>query len=491
MRAHVALLALALMAVAPAGCGGDETTKAGGSGGTVVLRMADTTSNLGYTPAVAYFVDRVDELSGGKLRIEMLHEFGDFAADAEEQVVRAVSNGDVELGWTGARVFDTLGLNSFRALTAPMLIDSYALEQAVLESEIPREMLEGLDELAVTGLGVLADGLRKPIAVEKPLLGPADWQGITFQAFRSEAQAAAIRALGATPTDVFGPALDNGLATGGIQGFEKSLHIYRMNLMESAAPYVTANVNLWPQMDILLANPGHVAGLDETQRAWLRQAAADAAAHSVGLVDRDARILADACASGARFANAAEADLAALRQAFIPVYGELERDPETESFIERIEELKRSTTSEPALAIPAGCTGAAPAPVTSGEADEVAASELSGIYRWELTRDDALASRTEDKSPDNLATFPWILTMTLQDGTWTLRYDDEVGQGTDCLGCSYSVEDNRIAFEWGNGVIITFTFSVDENGDLDLEPVKPMDVDDRFVWATKPWTRIG
>ena len=51
-----------------------------------------------------------------------------------------------------------------------MLIDNYALQKAVIDSEIPDHMLSGLDALGVTGLAVLADGLRKPIAVERPLL---------------------------------------------------------------------------------------------------------------------------------------------------------------------------------------------------------------------------------------------------------------------------------------------------------------------------------
>ena len=84
---------------------------------------------------------------------------------------------EVDLGWVGTRVFDTLGVKSFQALTAPMLVDSYALENAVIESGITEEMMEGLDELGVVGLGVLPDGLRKPIGVTGPILGPADWRG--------------------------------------------------------------------------------------------------------------------------------------------------------------------------------------------------------------------------------------------------------------------------------------------------------------------------
>ena len=74
-----------------------------------------------------------------------------------------------------------LGVKSFQALTAPMLIDSYALENAVIESGVTEEMMEGLDELGVAGLGVLADGSAPADrASTRPILGPADWRGISF-----------------------------------------------------------------------------------------------------------------------------------------------------------------------------------------------------------------------------------------------------------------------------------------------------------------------
>ena len=48
--------------------------------------------------------------------------------------MRAVAAGQVDLGWSGTRVFDTMGVTSFQALHAPMLIDSYALQHAVIAS---------------------------------------------------------------------------------------------------------------------------------------------------------------------------------------------------------------------------------------------------------------------------------------------------------------------------------------------------------------------
>jgi TRAP-type C4-dicarboxylate transport system substrate-binding protein len=479
-----------LVAIVAAGCtggakGGD---KAGGGGEPLVFRMANASAwdtELIFDPAVEYFVQRVRELSGGRIRIDVVDRWGDFSPDAEQQVVRAVSTGAVDLGWSGTRVFDTLGINSFQALTAPMLIESYALEEAVVKSGITEEMLKSLSKLGVTGLAVLADGLRKPIAVKQPLLAPGDWRGITFQSFRSRGQAAAIRALGAQPTDLLGPVFDQGLQDGQIQGFDKNLLVLQINGVHRWAPYVTANVNLWPQMDVLLANPARLASLTEKERGWFHQAANEAASRSTGLIDHDGQIVADVCQSGARFANASEADLAALRQAFVPVYASLQQDALTSDFISRIESLKQSSAARAPLAIPLECTG--PAPTTQVAVQNAAASALNGIYRFTLTKKDALEHGTaNDKSPEGLAHFPAVTTVILKDGKW----ENETGDtGT------YQVDGDRFVFDWrgvpGFGYAMTFTFSADKKGNLRLTPVLPMEPGDVFVWSTEVWTKIG
>jgi TRAP-type transport system periplasmic protein len=124
--------------------------------------------------------------------------------------------------------------------------------------------------------------------------------------------------------------------------------------MDKRALYVTANVNLRPRMDVLFANPERVAELTDQQRGWLEQAAADAVEVSVALIDRDDKIVAASYESGAHVAVATKVDLRALRDAFVPAYAELARDPETRAFIEQIEELKALTPGS-LLTIPAGC----------------------------------------------------------------------------------------------------------------------------------------
>lgn len=355
-----ALIALALTA-ATVGCGavagGD---KAGGPvGGPVVVRMATTSSGLDDIPPVGEFVRRVGTLSGGTLRITMMNSWGDYAPSAEARLVRAVAAGTVDLGWASSRVFDTVGMPSWQALSAPMLIDSYPLENAVLRSGIPGRMLAGLPKIGVAGLGVLGESLRLPFRAYRPLLAPADWRGVSFGTYMSGVQEQAIRALGATPLVAFGPYRQHYLARGGIQGFELDIRRYVRDVGPNGTMYATVNVALWPQFDVLIANPRWLASLTAQQRGWLQQAAGAAARDSVALAaSGSAAYVRQACAIGARFVTATPADLAAMRRSLSAVYQKLETDPQTRAFIQQIQRLKAATPLGPPLRIPAGCARA-------------------------------------------------------------------------------------------------------------------------------------
>ncbi|HET6193024.1 MAG TPA: hypothetical protein VFE59_39180, partial [Trebonia sp.] len=268
-----------------------------------------------------------------------------------------------------------------------------------------------------------------------------------------------------------------------LQGFDLNLVYYHQLARESAAPYITANVNMWPRTVALFANPGRLAKLSASQRRLVAQAAADAAVHSTGLFQDEGPVVRDVCQSGGRFADASAADLQALRGRFAPVYASLEADPQTKVMIGQITALKRSTMAGPTVAIPAGCTGPAPGQQASGTA---VTSKLNGTYRWTMTARDGTTTTPEVNSE---MLYPSTFTATLRDGRWTLRHSGAEVQ-TDNSGDTYTVQGNRIKFHWTDG-FLTFTYSVDGQGNLHLTAVPPVRLDDKFVFTTHPWTKIG
>jgi hypothetical protein len=264
---------------------------------------------------------------------------------------------------------------------------------------------------------------------------------------------------------------------GRLQGLEMDLFVYEHGGPVQPAPYMTANVNLWPQLDVLLANPDRLGRLTGQQRGWLQQAVQDAAGRVAAFADRDAQSLKVACRSGARFATASPADLAALRGAFAPVYASLEQDSQTKAFIQRIQALKQSTPAEAPLAIPGGCTGKAPE--GSAASAGTAPAGLNGTYRYLLTKEDA--RKVGDPEVDQ---FPHVNTVKLRDG--------KVDGGCFGQGATYSVTGDQITFDTPEyGYTMTFTFSVDGKGNLHLTPAPSVEKGDAFECSYKPWTKIG
>jgi TRAP-type C4-dicarboxylate transport system substrate-binding protein len=359
-RDATSLIALLLAAIAVAGCGpAAGADKAGGGSvthGPVVLTLANSSVALSDVPPVEYFVNRVEQLSGGRLVIRVLGSAGPVAPTREATIVRDVAARRFDLGWVGSRVFDKLGIGAFRALSAPMLIDTYPLERAVLASPIPARMLAAVRPLGVTPMGLFGEDLRVPIGVTRPILGPADWRGIHFGTWPSGAQEQAIRALGATPVEDGGVNRNVDILGGRIVGFELDVRRLYTDVGVTIAPYIAVNVHLWPLFDVLIANPGVLASLTGRERTWLREAASDAQRISVTIAQANtARFLHDACRLGARFRTATNAQLAALRRAFAPVYAELVKEPETSMNLREIEQLRRATQPGRSPAVPTHC----------------------------------------------------------------------------------------------------------------------------------------
>lgn len=350
-------IAAALLVAIASGClpATADFDKAGGFPGPVVLRLAGV-ADLREAPAVAYFVRRLDALSGGALRIEVLDRWGGPDPGAGGPLLHAVTAGDVDLGWVGSSLLAYMGLPGFDALTAPMLIESSPLQDAVLRSSIPGRTLRGLSRIRLVGLGILAEGLARPVAVEGPLLDPADWRGIRFGTEFSGARVAAIEALGAVPVKATGGSLERQLDEGQIQAFDLDIPGYVRLGLAGRASYVTANVALWPRWDVLLADPDALSSLTEQERSWVRRAAEDAVLRSATLSDEEEGLLDQACRSGAKIATASPRALAATRHSFDGVYRILEENRTTKSFIQGIEALKGSIISAPEMSRPSGCS---------------------------------------------------------------------------------------------------------------------------------------
>jgi TRAP-type C4-dicarboxylate transport system substrate-binding protein len=424
-RAAVIIASLGITLLAA--CGGssnaaDEVTQSidANSPSATQTSIAGVSLTMGVTGGTfdaqaPYLIDAVTRLSSGQLRIVQPDEWDLTGThqDMEREIIEAVAAGDLDLGLVGTRSLTALGVVDFDALIAPMLIDSYRLERAVLDSDIPTRMLTSLDQLGVHGLAVIGGGLRFPAGVEGPFLGPDTYSETTFHVYSNETGAASIAALGATPTDVEPEGRDVGLADGSIDGFENSMSFLAGK--PAFARHVTINVALWPATGVLVVSPATLATLDDQQLEWLTSGAADTATRALDVLDPDQDSLQSICDQGGTLHLASEADLAALDAALQPVYRQLATDAATATFIDEISDLERTVEAQ-VLTVPEGC----------GERDGGSDPRLpDGTYRTDvLTVDDivaALRARGVEQDLIDVATAPFV------DQAYTITVEFEAG----------------------------------------------------------------
>lgn len=450
----VPVLTMALIALAA--CGGADASTATSAPDTSATSAPTTTATdpvtlrMGVTGGTfdaqaPELIDAVDRLSSSRLQIMHADEWDITGTDkeAEQKIIRAVASGDLDLGLVGTRALSDMGITDFEALIAPMLIDSYPLERAVLDSDIPSRMLPAVDQLGVTGLAVIGGGLRYPAGVDAPYLGPETYQGANFHVFSSQVGLATVAALGATPTNVIPEERDVGLADGTINGFENSMSFLAGK--PAFARHVAINVPLWPATGILVASPETLAGLDQQHTEWLMGAVAEVEARSLEYQTPDQVSVETICDQGGAVYHATEEDLQALRAAVETVYDQLDSYPTTSTFISQIVDLKSSIESSP-IPIPEGCGG-------SGSAE---ARLPDGNYQTEVLGIEDIVAALEARGIDqevidqitgsDLADLSYTITYKFEGNTFVQTESDGSREEVGSSGTYRIVDDTHLEF---------------------------------------------
>ena len=471
LNAVVAIGAAVAFIPVAVGCAGSGDDRAGGKPEPTALTL--TMANWLYRPEeLQLFADEVARLSGGKMRIEFRDRWLGWPwRRPEAAVIHDVAARKADLGSVGSRAWDDVGISSFNALHAPLLVDSYALQAEVLESGIPGEMLKALEPLRLVGLGILPSPLRKLLGVERPLTQPENFRGQRIGITESRVARDTLDALGAAAI-----AIPAGSQIGGLDGIEHQVEAIESNTYDAGAKYLTANINLWPRPLVLFMNNSAFTALEPVQRDVLRESLRNVLTEtSTAIRAREQTAAAVLCRRGLRFVVATPADFSKLRDALAPVYRELEQDDRTRSFIARIRQL-RQTTSDSAETLPSCSTGERSA----------SAAIPDGVYTNTTTADDARRARIPAGNPF-YRLLPTRHRLVLKSGDFVMY--DLFPNGQTEIGASgtYSVYRDRIIFQTPEDTI-PFAWSLEGNALM---------LDDGgnggYYGAgfTPPWTKTG
>jgi C4-dicarboxylate-binding protein DctP len=331
----------------------EATTETNKQAETITLRLAvSDEEGRPSESSVLAFIEQVNVLSDGGIRIEPVWDAGaDTEEGFEQGVLAAVIAGKYDMGLAASRAWEAEGITAFQPLQAPFLIDNDALAVAVATGTVATNIFEGLAGSGAAGLAIWPEDLRHPFSVvpDKPMLAPEDFALATIRTTSEGITAAMIKALGGIPE----------FEAGQYQGAESGL---RQGSTLTGRPIASGNVVFFPKYQVLFANQAVYDQLSDAQRDILDRAAAAAQAKTIA--ERPSEVEAGAawCADGGTVVLASDEQIAAFEAAVQPVFDQIEQNPLNAETIAAIRELKASTTPAP------GAAACAPEVETAGNA---------------------------------------------------------------------------------------------------------------------------
>jgi hypothetical protein len=417
--------------------------KEGGDAQPIVLRLATLESpGSDWHDVVGEMGADVAAATGESLTMEIVEDLVPVDAERPEQwVVNELSEGRADLALVPSRGWLGAGVTSLRALQAPFLITDLALAEAVSTSDLADRMLADMRSAGFVGLAMWPDDLRHPIAYDQcaggPFLQPADMTGLHVRSVPSDDSYALLEAFGAVPVyESFGTGACS------VAGHETGLRI------DPSPPdaTATANVTFFPRMFILAADAQALEALDGHQLSAIRDAAIRARDRALSrLIPEPVAAMTWCETFGQRIVYASAADLEAWHQAAAPVTARLREDPAVAREIDEIRALAvRVGTSPPAPTCrPTDWSlpdqAASPAPVSPGWASGM---WPSGVYRMELTREQALSAPVPD-----LLGMVGANTLTLDGDTFRIDLGTPDADAADCHGAA-TLAGDIVHTEW-------------------------------------------
>jgi TRAP-type transport system periplasmic protein len=482
----------------PAGSAGETAAaadKAGGSGGTLVLEMG-TEGRPGRPDAeqILHFAEQVADLSEGRMQVEPVWGAAGDEQDADaddypgwDQVVaRAVVAGELDLALVPARAWDTEGVTSLRALNTPLLLTSEELVAKVVTSDLADEMLAGLEDVGVVGLGLPPESLRRFFAFGDPPASETPWAGGIVRAPRSATVYAFLEALGGEPDD---------LAGGGTDRFEDGVRDGTVLAAEAAFPAsnlpepVTAlgGPPLFPKVATLVANADVFGSLTEADQQILRDAAAATVAWAIKMMPDETE---DARAFCERSSIMAGVPSDELEEAAATVEDDLRADPATASLIDAIRDLATNLEATPTSIEP--CQPDVDESPAEDDDDRGAFPE--GVYRVEHTMDSLVEAGVDrGMAGDHVG----LWTMRFADGQLLVE-NDHAGELIVDEGV-YCVEDGRVVLgidafgdppTCGNFWSAAWELDGDELRFKAVVSHHGSHVLTEALWGSQPWQRI-
>ncbi len=222
--------------------------------------------------AMMFMAQRCEELSGGKLTIEVYpaEQLG-----SEQQCVELVQIGSLAITKVSAAVMESFA-DAYKVFGLPYIFRSKEHSFKVMDGEIGKELLLSTEDKWIRGLTYYDAGSRSFYTIDKPINTPDDLAGLKIRVMRSITAVEMIRALGGSATPISWGELYTALQSGVVDGAENNPpSLYTSRHYEVCKYYSLDEHTTIP--DVLVVSKIIWDKLSDQEKKWLQQAADESA----------------------------------------------------------------------------------------------------------------------------------------------------------------------------------------------------------------------
>src|SRR3954463_4577038 len=217
------------------------------------------------------FKELAEKYTGGKVKIEV-YPNSQLFKDKEE--IEALQLGSVQVLAPSTAKFAPLGAKEFEALDLPWLFKDEQQYAAVMKGEVGKWLFKKLESKGIVGLAYWDNGFHM-VSANRPLLMPADFQGLKVRISGSKVADLYFRAMGALPQIMAFSEVYQALQTGVVDACENTPSNYYTQKFYEVQKDITVSYHAHLQYAVIV-NTKFWNGLPPDIRKQLDKAMAEA-----------------------------------------------------------------------------------------------------------------------------------------------------------------------------------------------------------------------
>jgi len=228
------------------------------------------------------FKELAEKYTNGKVKIEVYPNSSLFK-DKEE--IEALQLGSVQMLAPSTAKFAPLGVKEFEAMDLPWLFKDDKTYTDAVKGEVGKWLFNKLEAKGIKGLAYWDNGFHM-VSANRPLINPADFQGLKVRISGSKIADQYFRNLGSIPQIMAFSEVYQALQTGVVDGCENTASNYTTQKFDEVQKDITVSSHAHLQYAVIV-NSKFWSGLPADVRGQLEKAMAEATDYTNSIAQKE------------------------------------------------------------------------------------------------------------------------------------------------------------------------------------------------------------